>query len=126
MLNVDEAFMMLDWHRQEAEQAEGRSRLASSDIEDITFLVMPSAGKNFWENSAKALTMMGRPRIDPVLPKLMEWLRDMNWPGAGIVLEFLNSQQHHSIQKFLGDAKNQAESEQDDEWLSNLSLVTGR
>ena len=38
---------------------------------------------------ARALVALGYPAVVPVLPELMVWLQDMNWPVAEIVAPFL-------------------------------------
>jgi hypothetical protein len=38
---------------------------------------------------AEALVALGYPAVIPVLPELMEWLQDTNWPVAQVVAPFL-------------------------------------
>jgi hypothetical protein len=40
---------------------------------------------------AEAAVKAGYPAIAPILPNLMEWLQDMNWPVAGVLAPFLAS-----------------------------------
>ena len=46
-------------------------------------LVMPPEGMSCWRNAALTLQLMGRPYLDPALPDMMGWLKDMSWPGSG-------------------------------------------
>ena len=38
---------------------------------------------------AKTLANLGYPAVAPILPELVEWLQDMNWPVAPVVLSIL-------------------------------------
>lgn len=39
---------------------------------------------------AEALVALGYPTISIVVPDLLEWVQDLNWPVARIILPFLN------------------------------------
>jgi hypothetical protein len=38
---------------------------------------------------AEALIALGYPAVDPVLPTLLEWMQDLNWPIANVLRPFL-------------------------------------
>ena len=38
---------------------------------------------------AKALIALGYPAVEPTLPTMLEWVQDLNWPVAGVLLPFL-------------------------------------
>ena len=57
--------------------------LKNIDDEKIGMLVQP-IGKPCWENSAIVLKKIEYPRIKQVIPKLLEWLQDMNWSAAAV------------------------------------------
>ena len=38
---------------------------------------------------AQALVALGYPAVKPVLPELMEWIQDINWPVAHVIAPFL-------------------------------------
>ena len=40
---------------------------------------------------ARALVALGYPAVAPVLPDLLEWLQDCNWPASGPIADFLES-----------------------------------
>lgn len=40
---------------------------------------------------ATALVSIGYPTVAPILPELLEWIQDMNWPVARIIATFLAS-----------------------------------
>lgn len=39
---------------------------------------------------AAAITGMERSSVEPIVPVLLEWLRDMNWPVARVLTPFLS------------------------------------
>lgn len=38
---------------------------------------------------AAALVQLGFPAVEPVLPQVLEWVQDLNWPVAGVLVPFL-------------------------------------
>ena len=38
---------------------------------------------------AGVLAALGYPAVEPILPELMEWLQDINWPVAHVLAPFL-------------------------------------
>ncbi|HEY7120066.1 MAG TPA: DUF5071 domain-containing protein [Tepidisphaeraceae bacterium] len=40
---------------------------------------------------ARAVVLLGYPAVAPVLPELLEWLQDCNWPVAGPIGDLLAS-----------------------------------
>jgi hypothetical protein len=63
-------------------------RLVSIDDDQISMLILPRE-KSYWESAAKVLRNIGYPRVRQVLPEILEWLQDLNWPGATEVAELL-------------------------------------
>jgi hypothetical protein len=45
----------------------------------------------FDTEKASALVHLGYPTIEPVIPKLLEWMQDLNWPVAHVFQPFLAS-----------------------------------
>jgi hypothetical protein len=45
--------------------------------------------KALWENEAGILKNIGYPKNKYTIPGLLEWLQDLNWPGALISMEAL-------------------------------------
>ena len=85
MCNIDEIMDMLDWNNNEEVQQKG-VELAKS-IKSISAFVHPNdPGKTVWENCARILADRPDEKLKPYLSQLLEWLQDMNWPGAEIIL----------------------------------------
>ena len=97
MTEIDVIMGMLDWNNSAEEQAAGLAQAAQ--VENFQVFLQPCTehyNKNVWDNCAKALTMRSDAELDACLENLLAWLRDMNWPGAFLILE--------RLQAFLGGA----------------------
>ena len=60
------------------------------EVDDLSILVKP-IDKAHWDNAAMILRDIGYPRIHNILPNLLEWTQDLNWPGSRIIAELLAS-----------------------------------
>ena len=90
MCNIDEIMDMLDWNNSEAVQQKGVE--LAKNINNICAFVQPNApGKSVWENCARIITDRSDDKLKPYLLQLLEWLQDMNWPGAEIIRERLKT-----------------------------------
>lgn len=78
-------------------------------------------GKEYWENAAIVLLKIGYPKVEVVIPGLFVWLQDMNWPGAMIVFEILESLPKNVIVPYLERAVSEALSMNDEIWIENMS-----
>jgi hypothetical protein len=38
---------------------------------------------------AEAIIRLGYPEVEPILPELLEWMQDINWPVAQVLYPFL-------------------------------------
>lgn len=43
-------------------------------------------GKSAWDNCAKVLCKKTDEQLEPYLCGLLEWIQDINWPGAMLIL----------------------------------------
>ena len=92
MVDITEIMDMLDWHMPSEIQIEGIS-LARNIKTIIPFIqpLTPKHNKNVWENCAVIISEKSDKEITPHLPELLEWLQDMNWPGAFCILNRLKN-----------------------------------
>lgn len=91
------------------------------DSFDYLKLMQPIQGKNYWENCAKILCGLDKGKMSQYIPAMLEWLQDLNWPGAVRVLIHLKSFPNEIIKKPLEDDVYRAVEAKDDEWLYGLS-----
>lgn len=45
----------------------------------------------FETEKASALVKLGFPAVEPVIPQILEWLQDLNWPVGHVFQSFLSS-----------------------------------
>ncbi|MDY3766698.1 MAG: DUF5071 domain-containing protein [Lachnospiraceae bacterium] len=87
MVKIDDIMDLLDWNNSTEKQEEG-IKLAC-DVKCISVFLQPGApyGKNIWDNCAIILSKKTDDELRPYLIELLEWLQDMNWPGAFCILD---------------------------------------
>lgn len=125
MVNIDYIMDLLDWNNSIEKQEQG-VKLAK-EVKCINVFLQPGNryyGKNVWDNCAKILSARSNEELSPYLIELMEWLQDMNWPGAFCILnrlkEMVNEQLfQHSYTICLKYAK----ALDDEVWESNLKIL---
>ncbi len=52
-------------------------------------LLVQPISKDYWDGAAETVIRLGYPRVKSILPGLLEWIQDLNWPGAGEIADFL-------------------------------------
>ncbi|MHC1695128.1 MAG: DUF5071 domain-containing protein [Eubacteriales bacterium] len=87
---------MLDWNNNEANQKKGIQ--IAKLIKDLNVFLQPltdNFNKNVWDNCAIILCEKTDDELEPYLIPLLEWLQDLNWPGALLILRRLSSLKNH-------------------------------
>lgn len=87
MVDVQIIFNMLKLEKDAATRADGL-RLAR-EIEDLSLLILPPATPDVWECCAQVLVEKSDEALEPHLEKILEWIQDLNWPGALLILDRL-------------------------------------
>lgn len=122
MVDITEILDMLDWHMPAEIQTEGIS--LARNIETITPFIQPLTpkhSKNVWENCAVIISERSDEEIKPHLPEVLEWLQDMNWPGAFRILNRLkNYSDKNSILSAISVCVQKAKGCNDEAWEDNL------
>jgi hypothetical protein len=78
----------LSWETPEDEKEEAKKKLQYIRDEDLHLLLQPIS-KEYWDGAAETVVRLGYPRVKCILPGLLEWIQDRNWPGAGQIGVFL-------------------------------------
>ena len=122
MADIDEIMDMLDWNNSIEIQEKGRE--LSQTIRCINVFLQPGHPghcKNVWDNCAIILAKRSDEEFTPYLYRLLEWLIDMNWPGAPCIFERLkNYQDKDWINYVLNDCIGEAKALKEDNWLNAL------
>lgn len=122
MNNINNVYKMLNWKSSPEIRLEG-IRLAK-EISDLSLLITPPADSSVWECCAQILNEKSDLILEPYLNKLLEWLQDLNWPGALVILERLKSFSGEKLMNPFIDCCNRAINSDNEEglmWLRYLS-----
>ena len=122
-MDTNKLFDMLNWNCDEETQAKGK--LLARQISDFSVFLQPMefGSKAVWGNCAKILAEKTDDDLKPHLVGLLEWLQDINWPGAIIILDRLKSFSAEKIKEPLQSSVQQAINNQDNNWLDYLSKL---
>ena len=125
MVNIDYIMDLLDWNNSIEKQEQG-VKLAK-EVKCINVFLQPGShyyGKNVWDNCAKILSARSNEELSPYLIELMEWLQDMNWPGAFCILNRLKEMVNEQLFKRSYTICLKCAKALDDEvWESNLKIL---
>ena len=86
MKNIDELLENMRWDKPDVIRDNALRELLSISDSQIPELIRYKD-----EEAAKVLLRLGYPRVQNVLGQLLEWLQDINWPGAQEIAELLVS-----------------------------------
>ena len=96
--NINEIMDMLDW-KQDLEIQE-KGRVLASQVECLKIFFQPKDekyNKNVWDNCALVIAQKNDTLIQPYMFEMLEWIQDLNWPGAPIIFERLRNFQNLKI-----------------------------
>lgn len=106
----------------DTEKDEIVGKLKNMKIEQFKYLLQ-FGPKNDWWVQSEILIALGYPYIEPILDKLFEWLKDMNWPGAlDIQEQILLKIDKTELVSSLDSALHVAYGEGDSEWIYWLTI----
>ena len=91
---------MLDWNSSKEIQKKGRKK--AEKIKDLNMFIQPvdkKYNKNVWENCAIILQNKSDEELSPYLERILEWLQDINWPGAELILERMLSSNQTAVNR---------------------------
>jgi len=97
-------------------------------MQEIDKFVLPISSKyskNVWLNCAKILEEKTDQELSPHLPKLLEWLQDLNWPGTFIIIDRLKRFNGQLLLNPFIEAVKKAcgKNSEDQEWANYLSFL---
>ena len=122
MDDIQKIYQMLNW--EEPEEIQARGICLAKEIEDLSLLILPPAEPSVWECCARILSEKNDLALAPYLARLLDWLRDLNWPGASIILDRLKNFPGEQLKEPFIARFAQAKSLDNDEglmWLDYLS-----
>ena len=124
-VGIDELFDMLSWNSDEETQKKG-IELAKS-VKCFSVFLQPRGlehSKDVWENCAKVLASHSDETLKCCLQELLEWLVDMNWPGAEITLQrLIKFEDSGFLSIFIEHGVKEALVCDDQVWLGNMAAL---
>ena len=87
MNNMQNIYDMLKWENAPEIRLAGIE--LARKIDDLSLLILPMAAPSVMECCAQILCEKSDSVLEPYLDKLLEWLQDLNWPGALTILDRL-------------------------------------
>ena len=118
---------MLRWDAPDSVKQRGLE--LARKVEDIWIFLQPqeNLGKAVWGECARILCEKSDGDLEPYFVPLLQWLQDLNWPGAWDVLGRLRVVEPHRIIRQYACCISTAEGLKDESWLYYLSgLIRNR
>ncbi len=121
-MDINLLIRSLDWDTPAEIKEAAMKELEKLDEDNLSVLLQPN-GKGCWENAAILLRTIGYPRIRKILPGLFEWLQDVNWPGADIVIEILANINKKDILPHIEHTLIEAAKKNDEPWINGINYL---
>lgn len=125
MKNINAIMDMLDWNNDLAIQKKGRN--LAEEVQCLKIFMQPcdqKYNKNVWENCALVIYEKSDELLQPYLFDLLNWLQDLNWPGAFIIVDRLKKFQNYKMLAFaICEKVKEAKILDDSLWLFGISQL---
>lgn len=122
MNDIQNIYNMLNWENSDKIRLTGLN--LAREIADLSLLILPPAAPSVWECCAQVLYEKTDVELEPYLGSLLEWLQDLNWPGALTILDRLKLFSGEKLKKPFMDCFAYAvtlNNEEGRRWLYSLS-----
>lgn len=120
-VDIDTLFEMMD-EGQPVEVQEEALREARK-IKSLSVFMQPIEYKLSWKNCAKVICEKTDEELNSYTYEMLEWLRDLNWPGAFLIMERLEKMDSQLLVYAVGYQVKQAILLKDNEWLTYMSYL---
>ena len=124
MVDIDYVMELMDWNNSIEDQKKGVE--LARNIKCLNAFLQPGSpyGKSVWYNCSKGLAERTNKELVSCLHGMLEWLQDMNWPGAFCILERLKSlKKIPEFQCWYDTCMKCAKALEDEAWISNLEML---
>ena len=125
VVGIDDIMKMLDENNVQELQNKGVE--LGKKIESINVFILPlnkEYNTNVWKNCAKILASKSDEILEPYLDYLLEWIEDINWPGALIIIERLKQfKENKKFYTVYEDTVKRAFGTNRGMWIANLSKL---
>lgn len=130
--SIDEIYDLLTWDQQlsieENEIKEQKGIEAAGQIKNLFPFMQPTIlpaekSKLVWEPCAKIIANRSDQELEPYLFMLLDWIYDLNWPGAMIIYDRLKVMPFSRIEYAYKYTRTKAEQNGDSIWLYSLDIL---
>ena len=110
------------WNPPQVQQAaiEAIDAAVSRDAGILAEVVHMSQDKYEWSTRAKIVCMQSDKALERYVPRMLEWLKDMNWPGAELMYERLEGLEEGYVDRDIENAMKWAQEDGRRMWLRAL------
>ena len=130
-LTIDDIYDLFAWdasfsneeYNARVERGIAEARKLRNIYPFIQPIVAGRNSKSIWEPCAKVVALKSDEELQDYMYLLLEWLQDMNWPGAEIIFERLSQIPYVKIQDYVEFSIHRAKREQDEIWLDTLEAL---
>lgn len=130
-LTIDDIYDLFTWdasYSEEEYNARVKKGIAEArKLRNLYPFIQPIiAGRNSksaWEPCAVVVALKSDEELEPYINRLLEWLKDMNWPGAEIIFDRLSKVPIEKMKESLAFSILCAKRENDRSWLNTLEAL---
>lgn len=110
------------WNSSEVQQEaiEAINAVVSRDAGILMDVIYMSEDKYEWANRARIVCIQNDKALERYVPRMLEWLKDINWPGAELMYERLEKMQGRYVDRDIENAIRWAKEDRHDRWLRAL------
>lgn len=125
-MDINNILEMLDWNNDIKIQKEGL--LHAEKVKCLNVFIQPMdklLNKNIWDNCALVISSKEDELLVPYLPRLLDWIQDMNCPGSIHIFDRLrNFKNYEQLSIAISERIIIATALKDEIWLSNLEELS--
>lgn len=130
-LTIDEIYDLFTWDasysNEEYDARVGQGIAEARKLRNIFPFIQPIVAginsKSVWEPCAKVVALKSDEVLEEYMYLLLQWLQDMNWPGAEIIFDRLSQIPSEKIRDYVEFSRNRAKRDNDEIWLNTLEAL---
>lgn len=119
--SIDEILNMLSANNDKDIQLLGIKE--ASKIKHLSVLIMPYEDKSSWDNCARIISDKTDEELKFYIIFLLEWIKDINWPGAELIYQRLKRIPYEKISIYLDISEKLAKESNDTPWMRSLHAL---
>ena len=120
-MEIDRIFEMIADGADETNRQKGIEE--GRKVRFLSVFCQPREGKRYWDGCAEILAGKTDAELKPYLFDLLEWLKDLTWPGAERMFDRLTRFPPEAIEQERQICLQMAEGSGDEVWRRNLTSL---